>query len=152
MNTYMLPNRGSPNSFWAHEWKTHGTCVSTMNPECYPDSPPHREVLDFFTITTGLFRTLDTYATLAAAGIVPSDTQTYSLDQLLAPLAAQHGAPVILKCTKHGVLNQVFYAFSVRGALQSGLFVPTDPVGDETECPDDGIQYPPKSSAGDEGL
>ena|SRR5437763_1879046 len=155
----MLPNEGSANSFWAHEWGKHGTCVSSLVPKCYPDdpeSPPHREVLDYFTILTSLFRTRDTYATLAAAGIEPSDSQTFSLDELLEPLSAQHGAPVILRCKKvHKVhyLDEVWYPFAVRGALQSGIFVPAAPYSSsESTCPEDRIHYPPNNENGQDGV
>ena len=133
-------------------------CLSNVPaPRHSAESPPHREVLDYFTILTSLFRTLDTYATLAAAGIEPSDSQTFSLEELLEPLSAQHGAPVILQCKQgahHKVwyLDEVWYPFAVRGALQSGIFVPAAPYGSESNCPEDGIRYPPKNKHGHHGV
>jgi ribonuclease T2 len=57
MNAYWLPNRGSSESFWQHEWNKHGTCVNTLAPSCYGDSyTPGIEVVDFFVRTVELFK------------------------------------------------------------------------------------------------
>jgi ribonuclease T2 len=57
MNTFWLPDRGSAEHFWEHEWNKHGTCVNTLSPSCYGDSyTPGMEVVDFFERTVGLFK------------------------------------------------------------------------------------------------
>ena len=43
------------------EWGKHGTCYSTLNPNCYTNYHQQEEVVDFFTQTTNLFQSLPTY-------------------------------------------------------------------------------------------
>jgi hypothetical protein len=57
MNSYWLPNSGSPESFWEHEWNKHGTCINTLAPSCYGDSyQPGDEVVDFFSKAVDTFK------------------------------------------------------------------------------------------------
>ena len=70
-----------------HEWATHGTCYSTLNPSCLPGSggsgsPKGAEAVAFFETTVKLFQTLPTYDWLADAGITPSSSKTYTLTTL----------------------------------------------------------------------
>lgn len=147
MNTYWLPNRGSPDSFWEHEWNKHGTCVNTLAPSCYGSSyAVGDEVVDFFTRAVGLFQQLDTYAALAKAGILPSTRKTYTAAQIQDAISAVTGREVYLGCNR-GRLNEVWYSFNVKGSLQGGEFVATEPVGKSfknSRCPSRGIRYLPK--------
>lgn len=103
------------------------------------------EVVDFFTRTVELFKTLDTYTALANAGITPSTEVTYTNRQIQDALTQVTGSAVILGCRK-GALNQAWYSYNVRGSLQAGTFVPTDPAGSggKGTCPRSGIRYLPK--------
>ena len=57
MNSYWLPNSGTPESFWEHEWNKHGTCINTLAPSCYGDGyQPGDEVVDFFTKAVDTFK------------------------------------------------------------------------------------------------
>lgn len=157
MNTYWLPNSGTTESFWEHEWNKHGTCINTLAPSCYGETyTPGMEAVDFFTRTVGLFKTLDTYTALANAGITPSAEVTYTNQQIQNALSQVTGSAVVLGCTK-GVLNQAWYTYNVRGSLQTGVFVATDPAGSGARgtCPGSGIRYLPKRvgyAAGEEGV
>ncbi|RWA10200.1 hypothetical protein EKO27_g4911 [Xylaria grammica] len=91
MQTYWKDYNGEDETFWEHEFGKHGTCMSTLNPECYDNYQPTDEVADFFTRAVSLFKTLPTYDWLAAAGIVPSSTQTYTLAAIQEVLTAHHG-------------------------------------------------------------
>ncbi|KIW11350.1 hypothetical protein PV08_10650 [Exophiala spinifera] len=112
MDEYWLSLNSDPAHLWAHEWNKHGTCVSTLEPGCYPEealSGDHVSegdgsgtitgggsssiggdsggdldlgILDYFIHTTSLFRTLDTHAILSEAGIVPSRDVRYTLQDL----------------------------------------------------------------------
>ena len=44
MNTYWVSNDESPEAFWEHEWATHGTCYSTLQPECFANYKEGDEV------------------------------------------------------------------------------------------------------------
>jgi ribonuclease T2 len=62
MDTYWQSNDESSESFWEHEWSTHGTCVNTIDPSCYTDYSTGDEAVDFFQQVVDLFQTLDTYS------------------------------------------------------------------------------------------
>lgn len=148
MQTYWLPDRGTSENFWEHEWNKHGTCINTLSPSCYGDSyTAGIEVVDFFARTVGLFRTLDSYAALEKAGIVPSSSATYTSAEIQEALTAVTGYPVVLGCSG-GKLNQVWYSYNVRGSVQTGDFVPTEPAGKSGRgtCPSRGIRYLPKDN------
>lgn len=61
MNTYWKDNKGNDKSFWAHEWGKHGTCISTLQPNCYTSYVPQEEVVAYFQKTVDLFKTLDSF-------------------------------------------------------------------------------------------
>lgn len=88
-----------------------GTCVSTLEPSCYTSYQQYEEVLDFFQTVVNLFQSLPTFDWLAAAGIRPSTTQTYTLDQLQAVARDNFGYDVVWKCDGD-VLNAVWYGTS----------------------------------------
>jgi ribonuclease T2 len=144
MNEFWLPNAGTSEHFWEHEWNKHGTCINTLSPSCYGDAyTPGLEAVDFFVRTVELFKSLDTYAALAAAGITPSRTKTYTLRELQDALSAVTGSRVWLGCQGR-YLNQAWYYYNVRGSLQTGEFVPTEPSYSRGGCPSAGIRYMPK--------
>ncbi|EKD17553.1 uncharacterized protein L3040_006672 [Drepanopeziza brunnea f. sp. 'multigermtubi'] len=163
MKEYWLPNRGSADHFWEHEWNKHGTCVNTLSPSCFSPSSssssssssveetgtetytPGDEVHAYFSRAVALFRTLDTYTALAAHGIVPSWTARYRRADILDALRTVTGQEVVIGC-RGRVLNQAWYSFNVKGSLQEGEFVPSAPVGKAGRggCPEWGVRYLPK--------
>lgn len=58
MNTYWNSNDETNEAFWEHEWASHGTCVTTLDPSCYTNYQTGMEAVDFFQITVNLFKTL----------------------------------------------------------------------------------------------
>ncbi|KAH8126179.1 ribonuclease T2 [Trichoderma asperellum] len=148
MQTYWKDYQGNDESFWEHEFGKHATCISTLDPECYTNYQPTQEVPDFFTRAVSLFQTLPSYDWLAAAGIVPSKTATYTLAAIQAALTAHHGHNVIINCNSNGELDELWYQYNVRGSVQTGTFTPVDPVGSASTCPKTGIKYLPKSGTG----
>jgi ribonuclease T2 len=129
MKEYWRSYDGNDEYLWAHEWNKHGTCVSTLAPGCYRASNStlterhrHLDVLDYFIHTTSLFRTLDTHAILADAGITPSETQRYTLRDLEDALSnSHHGQTVTFRCNHRGELDEVWYHFSVMGSLANSV-------------------------------
>lgn len=61
METYWLSDDETSEEFWEHEWAAHGTCVSTLDPDCYTDYETGEEAAAFFQVVVDLFKTLDTY-------------------------------------------------------------------------------------------
>ncbi|KAL9002580.1 MAG: hypothetical protein Q9188_004491 [Gyalolechia gomerana] len=147
MNTYWKDYQGNDESFWEHEWDKHGTCISTLEPGCYTDYKPQEEVVAYFQKTVDLFKTLDSYAFLSTAGILPSTTKTYTSAEISAALAKPRGVQVSIQC-RNGELDEIWYFYNVRGSVQTGTFVPTEPDGAKSNCPATGIKYLPKGSSG----
>ncbi|KAI4722679.1 ribonuclease T2 [Aureobasidium sp. EXF-10727] len=143
METYWKDYQGDDESFWEHEWSKHGTCYSTLNPDCYTDYEKEDELVDFLNTTITLFKDLPTYEWLADAGITPSSSKTYTNAQITNALQSQFGATPILSCTS-GKLNQVEYVFNVRGSVANGQFIAVNPTGTKGNCPKTGIKYLPK--------
>ena len=145
MTTYWVSDEGSANSFWAHEWNKHGTCISTLDPDCYANYEPTEEVAAFFQTVVNLYKTLPTYEWLADAGIKPSNSKTYTLAAMQAALKKHHGYDVYLGCSDGETLDEAWYYFNVRGSVQTGEFAGAKPT-QSSSCPSSGIKYPPKSS------
>ncbi|KAJ7250189.1 ribonuclease T2-like protein [Mycena haematopus] len=134
---------------YKHEWATHGTCYSTLNPTCLPaDSPTGAEAVAFFTTVTGLFKTLPTYTWLANQGITPSATTTHTLASLTSALKAESGFLPALDC-QGTALDSVSWYFNVQGSLIDGTFVPID-APEKGSCRSSGIRYLPKDEDEDD--
>lgn len=146
MNTYWKDYQGNDESFWEHEWGKHGTCISTLDTNCYTAYQPQQEVVDFFQTTVDLFKGLDSYAFLAAAGIVPSTTVTYTSAQIYSALSVAYGFEPAIECSS-GALDEIYYYYNVLGSIQTGEFVKTYPDDNSTSCPATGIKYLPKYQA-----
>lgn len=71
--TCWLSNSGAPSDFWNHEWSKHGTCMS-----------PTLTCDQYFSKTANYFFSIDVQGNLEKVGIVPSNTQTYSITKALA--------------------------------------------------------------------
>ncbi|KZT74992.1 ribonuclease T2 [Daedalea quercina L-15889] len=144
MNKYWI-NQGAPNrDFWAHEFSKHATCTSTFDVACYgPDYQEHQDVVDFYLAVVRAFQKFPTYQMLAGAGIVPSNTTTYSLDQLQDALQAQTGAVPYLGCggVNGTILEEVWYFNHVLGVEQFGQFKSIDSTTTSTCNTTLGIWY-----------
>lgn len=57
MDTHWLNAYGSNQELWNHEWVTHGTCFSTLDPQCLPKgSPQGAEAVSYFQTVVKLFQ------------------------------------------------------------------------------------------------
>ncbi|EME40190.1 hypothetical protein DOTSEDRAFT_74867 [Dothistroma septosporum NZE10] len=147
MNTYWPDYQGNNEQFWEHEWGKHGTCVSTLDPDCYTNYLPTEEVPDFFQKTVDLFKTLPSYTWLSDAGITPSTSQTYTLSQIEDALAKQHGGNKPYVGCASGAMDELWYFYNVQGSVQKGTFESAASLT-KSNCPSSGIKYLPKSSNG----
>lgn len=130
MNTYWISDTGTNEAFWEHEWGKHGTCISTLEPDCYTGYMPQEEVVDFFNTVVTLFKTLPSYTWLSNAGIVPSSTTTYTSADILAALQTPRGVTAVIQCENTNELDEIWYFYDVQGSVQTGTFIPTDPGDD----------------------
>ena len=146
MNQFWLALNGNDGQLWSHEWNRHGTCVSTLAPSCYTQSTyvENQDIVDFFSTTVSLYEKYDIYHTLAQAGITPSTSQTYTLDQLHAATSAQWGKDAVFRC-RNGALNEAWVYFHTKGrSTTADAFVLSDPLRSNHRCPQTGIRYLPK--------
>lgn len=144
MQTYWKDYQGNDESFWEHEWGKHGTCISTLEPSCYANYKATDDAVDYFNKAVSLFKTLPSYSWLAAAGIVPSSTKTYTLAAIQSALTAKFGFAVTINCNSQKELDELWYHYNVQGSVQSGTWQPATPVGSGSTCPSTGIKYLPK--------
>lgn len=146
MKKYWKDYKGDDETFWEHEWGKHGTCISTLEPDCYTDYQPTEEAVAYFGKVVALFKKLPTYKWLSDAGITPSTSDKYSSDDVQKALSDKHGAPVTIDC-EGDELNQVWYHYNVKGSLQDGEFKAVEPTGGSGgSCPDQ-ITYTPKNGS-----
>ncbi|KAF8313979.1 ribonuclease T2 [Clavulina sp. PMI_390] len=143
MTNYMQSNSESNEAFWEHE-STHGTCVSTLAPACIPSgSATGTDAVYYFNQIVTLFQSLPTYQWLAAAGITPSSSATYTLTQVQNAIKAAHGYIPAVDC-ESGDMYQIYYYFNLKGSMIDGQFVPID-APSAGSC-GSSFKYLPKSS------
>lgn len=149
MNQYWLALNGNDGQLWSHEWNKHGTCVSTLAPKCYSNASEggyqkNEDIVDFFTTTVDLWEEYNVFEALQEAGIVPSRSKTYTLDEIQQATKAKWGKEATFKC-RNGALNEAWVYFHTLGRSTSAdHFVQADPLTNNNRCPARGIRYPPK--------
>ena len=173
MRAHWKAAHGDDEALWAHEWAKHGTCISTLRPQCYrAGAGAGADVADYFERAVALWAALPSFEVrllhalpccaasaagltralqwLAAANITPSASTTYARAAIQAALSARRsGVPVTLRCDR-GALKEIWYHFDVRGSVQTGEFVPAAPDGFKSSCPETGVRYLPKKHGGGE--
>lgn len=150
MNQYWLALNGNDGQFWSHEWNKHGTCVSTLAPQCYNDElkgqsyEKGEDIVDFFTTTVDLWEKYNVFEALKEAGIEPSGTKRYSLDELHKATSDKWGKEATFKC-RNGALNEAWVYFHTRArSTNAEAFVQIEPLRENNRCPSQGIRYLPK--------
>ncbi|CAK9441565.1 uncharacterized protein LODBEIA_P54330 [Lodderomyces beijingensis] len=141
---------GNDRSLWAHEWNKHGTCINTINPSCYSNYQTHEDVYDYYKTLYNLYESLPTYQWLVNAGITPSNSKTYTYDQIQQALSSNFGQDVYFKCDSNNAINEIWYFHHIKGSLLQHNFVPIAPLSN-SNCPSSGILFPPKSGSGGGG-
>lgn len=145
MNTHWIAQTGPNHVLWAHEFSKHATCFSTFDIPCYgPQYVKHQEVVSFFETTISYFKRFTTWEWLAKHNIQPSNSTSYTKNDLEDALTIEFGATPYLGCsgpryneteagrlsnttdTGRTVLSEVWYYMHVYGRPQEGNFVPVD--------------------------
>ncbi len=71
MEKYWLPNSGTLEHFWQHEFNKHATCINTLALSCYGEAYAlGDEVVDFFAKATDVFKVCDVMCFLVAGAAV----------------------------------------------------------------------------------
>ncbi|CDK30067.1 unnamed protein product [Kuraishia capsulata CBS 1993] len=146
MNRIWKNFNGDDDSLWVHEFNKHGTCMTTLSPSCYDQSnySVNQNVVDFYRASVDLYEQLPTFKWLSDNGIVPSEEQTYSKQQIEDTLSARFGQPVFVSCNRYHALQEVWYFHHLKGSITNGEYVPI-PALANSKCPPEGIRFLPKS-------
>ncbi|PFH52263.1 hypothetical protein AMATHDRAFT_140301 [Amanita thiersii Skay4041] len=148
MQMFWVDINGNDETFWEHEWSTHGTCYSTLRRSCLPSgSPTGAEAVAFFQTVVRLFQAIvqsfNIFGALQAAGITPSSTATHTLSSLQSALQTAFGVTPAFDCSS-GAVNQAYIYFHLKGSVIDGAFVPIN-APRAGSCPSTNIKYPLKS-------
>ncbi len=102
LNTYWPSLSGPSATFWAHEYEKHGTCATDVFPKTH----------DFFNGTLALRAAFDAMPALAAAGIKPSNTASFTLSAFHAALTKAYGAAPVVACDSQGRIETITFCVS----------------------------------------
>ncbi|RKP09066.1 RNase Sy, partial [Thamnocephalis sphaerospora] len=140
MTTFWPSYKKNVELFWSHEWNKHGTCVSTLEPQCLSETAePHTDVLVYFRTALALREQFNPYKVLADKNIVPGNL--YDRELITTTLQEAWGVPVRITC-RRGQINEIWLWMKVRGRDH---YIATPPVkpSKAQEC-GSSIYYPPK--------
>ncbi|THH33249.1 hypothetical protein EUX98_g895 [Antrodiella citrinella] len=150
MKKFWTDDTGNDESFWEHEWNKHGTCMSTLEPQCILgfNEEARTDIIIFLKRTIGLYQNLNTFEFLERKNIVPTTTKTYKFADVLSALVAATGKTPTVQCdgTNNAFLNELWYHFETKGSVVDGIFLHADPdPGSDSNCPED-VYYWPKGA------
>jgi len=83
---------GNGFEFWSHEWDKHGTCAENLQ--------VLRGEYNYFSTAISLHQKFDPTSVLSSAGIVPSNSQTYSESQIISAIQNAYGVKPIITCAQ----------------------------------------------------
>ncbi|OCF36833.1 hypothetical protein I316_01429 [Kwoniella heveanensis BCC8398] len=129
---------------WERTWNTAGRFISTFNHKCFKRAAPGNGVPEFFVTLSKLHKTLTTAQLLSEADITPSDDTTYSLNELTSALSTGDYKPYV-SCD-NATLSSVHWPLLVRGKFDSGSFEAATFYEGVSNCPNEGIIYPPSTT------
>ncbi|KAL5585218.1 hypothetical protein FOVSG1_014607 [Fusarium oxysporum f. sp. vasinfectum] len=142
MNQLWESPDGDNDELWQDQWAKHGTCFSTLSPECFSHYEVSEEAAPYFKKAMSLHKRLPTYDWLRDDGIVPSYSMFYRLSDIQDTLEDHHGSRVSLRCAGQRI-REIGYHFNVTGTLQDGFFTDSGAFGDLGDCPEL-VLYEPK--------
>jgi ribonuclease T2 len=105
LNRYWPSLNGPSQSFWQHEWNTHGSCATDV----------FATQLDFFNSTLNYLAQYNISAALAAHGIFPSNTKSFPLTAFNAALEAEFGQTAVLTCDSQHRIEVATLCISKQG-------------------------------------
>ena len=109
MNDHWFSISGPNAVFWAHEYEKHGVCAEDVLPK----------ELAFFNATLNLRTQFDITPALAASGITPSATKSFTRKDFDAATLSAFGYNVLPACDKAGHLTGAVVCISKDLRAQS---------------------------------
>ena len=109
-----------------------------------------RGIYDYFDISMKLYKKLNTYEALAKHNILPSETKTYSRDEIAKALSESFDdKQVFFKCDRYNSINEIWYYHLLsKGSpiLNNDIdvFTAIDSFTSYSRCTAEGIHYYPK--------
>ncbi|KAJ3029089.1 ribonuclease T2-like [Rhizophlyctis rosea] len=101
MKKVWMGANGDYNWMWSHEFTKHGTCMSTLNPECYGKTfKSYFPILDYFKAAMSLYPRYNLFDILKKGGVVPSSTKTYTIQQFQEAIVRGIGYEASITCAK----------------------------------------------------
>ncbi|KAL0090908.1 RNase Sy [Phycomyces blakesleeanus] len=138
MTTYWPSYTGDDSTFWTHEWDKHGTCVTTLDPDCFGSSyTQYQDMYTYFSKVLELRSTYNLYSILSKAGITPGGS--YTATAIIAAIKSSTGYTPKITCSS-GTLSEIWLYFNVKG---SSTYVPVEAVASST-CTGT-VKYPAKT-------
>ncbi|OLY82654.1 Ribonuclease Rh [Smittium mucronatum] len=138
MNKIWQSSSGPNSDFWDHEWNKHGTCLTTIDPQCFVNYQKYDELIKYFEIVTAQHAKYDFYKALADEGIVPG--ANYTRSSMEAALNKNAGIRSLVRCDKTGTFTEVWAYFDILG---QDTFLPRVPDYNPNDCQN--LYYPPKT-------
>ncbi|KAI7871193.1 ribonuclease T2 family protein [Spinellus fusiger] len=125
MNSVWPSSEGTVDSFWQYEWHKHGTCMTTLEPECYDSATPYQGLVDYFTTAVEMHKQYPIYKALSRHGIVPG--YSYPTAAVILSIQRELHALPILHCDDNGTLVETWLYFHVKGPIRHSQFYPMLP-------------------------
>jgi len=123
-------------SLWSHEWSKHGTCAAELDQL----STQYK----FFDYGISLYKDLDVEGVLHDAGIEPSESEMYSIDQVSQALQDAIGQTPILTCESTDLGNSLW---RVEFCYDTDLNLQVCPESSDPDVCTDDFYIPPISYA-----
>jgi ribonuclease T2 len=128
MNKYWPSKFDDYNSFWVHEFEKHGTCLTTVNPECYgANFKRGMDANEYFKTGLKLRADYEIYRALKKAGIEASldKNKWKTAAEIVDAVKKEYGVGVQLKCNS-GMLVEVLMYFAGQGRGFVPIELPSD--------------------------
>ncbi|WRT66377.1 uncharacterized protein IL334_003332 [Kwoniella shivajii] len=129
---------------WERTWNTAGRFISTFDKTCLSRPSVGAGVAEFFITLSKLQKTFTTAQLLSEANITPSEDVTHSLNELTRAISTGDHRPIV-QCD-NATLSSILWPIHVRGRFDSGSFEASTSFQRESNCPLEGIIYPPSTT------
>lgn len=142
MSRVWLNSEGANEELWKHEYNKHGTCFLTLQKGCFADEyRQYENAVAYYDKVVLVWQKLPTYDFLQSAGITPTASHQYALQDVQKALAANHDGKEVYVGCRDGAISQIYYYHHLRGSVIAGDLIPTDSVA-KSNCPSHVWYYP----------